>query len=274
MHHFFTLILLSIQLCALTMVYGHKQQPCPCWEHKNELAPRSTYRRHIQEIARGERARWTGDDTQSDETQNDTQTDVTQEEAVNLNLPEKEVQSDAVNSTCLNFTHEITELVSQNLLTVTGAEAVLKIVHANYQEHLKEGYNIPTSWYKCKKLAMDGNEPVYFTRDFCSVCDYLYSVNSKRTYCPECSNKAPRYDIKGTHSMIILSAIISYFISHIYILINIVPAYYILYTPYHISYNTLYNYLNIKIVCLHTIFRTHYTLFRILISYKFVPYTE
>jgi rubrerythrin len=189
-------VLLTLLLCTLLWMPAYKFKPCPCNEHKNELAPESTARRHLQEIARGIRQRWAGNNSPEAQSSAEPE-DVVQAAHVIDQAASDESEEDEVFATQRNFTNEITELVAQNLLCVTGAEAVLKIVHSNYQKHLQEGHDIPKSWYLCKKIAMDGKEPVYFTRDFCPQCDYLYGVKSQRTYCPVCPGKEKRFDVKG-----------------------------------------------------------------------------
>ena len=180
---------------------ARKFRACPCAEHKNAFVPGETYRRHIQEITRGVRQRWNG----TEELEEDAAT----ASAAPASLQQNTAIDENDFETCLQFAHEILELVAQNLLSITGAEAVLKITHKNYQELLPDGFKIPPTWYMCKKFAMDGDEPIYFTRDFCPKCDYLYSAKSKRTYCPICPAKEYRYNEKGgaVYAILFLSLI-------------------------------------------------------------------
>ena len=174
-----------------------KFRPCPCWEHKNAYVPKSTQMRHLQEIARGVRPRWQGPNS----SENDLEIEERQLQVLDEdNEDEKNSDdSEAHNfKTCINFAYEFIELVATNLISITGAEAILKITHHNYQKHLPQGIDIPPSWYMCKKFTLDGKEPKYFTRDFCPKCDYLYGAKSRRTYCPVCPGKESRYDKQGT----------------------------------------------------------------------------
>lgn len=96
-----------------------------------------------------------------------------------------------------NFAFQVAELVAQGLINITGADAVLKLVSRTVQPWLPEEMQLPRSWYLCRKLALDGKEPKYITRDFCPECDYLYDDNSTQRVCPDCPKAVHRYDDKG-----------------------------------------------------------------------------
>ena len=164
---------LVIFFCILFLVAMPKNpRPCPCFEHENALTPFSTWQRHAEQIARGARARWTGE-----------------EENLPPVQPVVEVEILSVEE---QYALELTELVARGVINVTGAEAVCKITHRRYQDHLPDDITMPSSWYKAKNIAMDGRETRVFTRDFCPICDYLFPEEPRKVYCPTCK-KRTRY---------------------------------------------------------------------------------
>ena len=66
----------------------------------------------------------------------------------------------AVDPTLVHFSTEVLELVGRGVVGVTGAEAMLQIQHANYQQHLPEGVDMPKTWYRARKNGMKGREAV------------------------------------------------------------------------------------------------------------------
>lgn len=83
---------------------------------------------------------------------------------------------------------EVVELVSRGVVTVTGAQAMIKVTYANYNEYLPEDMDLPPSWFMAKKLGVAERDIKYFTRDFCVDCDYAFPVDKTVHKCPECKD--------------------------------------------------------------------------------------
>ena len=167
---------------------GRQPRPCPCAEHKNELTMYNTWLRHTQDIARGKRRRWDPNET-SEVAAGDG--DVVLDEVVD---------EPAVDPTLVHYSTEVLELVARGVVGVTGAEAMLQIQHANYQEHLPEGVGMPKTWYKAKKHGMKGREVLCVPRDFCTRCDSLFPVDKKVIDCPAAACEGiprTRFDLKN-----------------------------------------------------------------------------
>jgi hypothetical protein len=171
-----------------------RPRSCPCVEHKNKLAPFSTWKRHTQDITRGTRRRWDPRENSDDAAGADTA-----DEDGDGVLGEI-VDEPAVNPTLVHYSTEVLELVARGVVGVTGAEAMLQIQHANYQPHLPEGVDMPKTWYKAKKAGMKGRELLCIPRDFCTGCDSLFPVDKKVVNCPDVckGNPKTRFDPKGT----------------------------------------------------------------------------
>lgn len=95
---------------------------------------------------------------------------------------------------------EVCELVAQGSINVTGAQAVLRALSARFNNLLPPGEEIPSSWYKCMKLGLDGLEPKLLLRDFCPECDYLFPMGGDYSdidyeFCPQCAERT-RLDTK------------------------------------------------------------------------------
>jgi hypothetical protein len=151
---------------------------------------RRKWHRHAEKIARGVLQRWQGEaePAEPDRAENNK----------NEVPAAAEDEPDDFDPSS-RFAIQLTELVANNKITVTGAEAVLKVTHDSVDPFLQPGcdFELPTSWYKCRKLAVDGCEPEWFTRDFCPKCDYLFPDSSRcrRSRCPECDTE--RFDRRG-----------------------------------------------------------------------------
>jgi hypothetical protein len=97
----------------------------------------------------------------------------------------------------------VAELVGEGAIGVAGAEAVLKITADAYNDHLPPGKQVPTSWYMCRQVAMEGHEPLWFQRDFCNGssagkvehADHLFPEELEEQVCPQC--KGSRFNKKG-----------------------------------------------------------------------------
>ena len=95
------------------------------------------------------------------------------------------------------FAFEIVDLVARNQLNIQGAEACLKATSKHYQHLLPDDCQIPSTWHRCKKSALDGHEPKYFTRDFCPVCDHLFDAEANDKVCPFMGCGSARFTRKG-----------------------------------------------------------------------------
>jgi hypothetical protein len=92
-----------------------------------------------------------------------------------------------VDDTALRHAIEMSELVSTGAVNATGMEAVLKSTSRWYQPHLPDNVTVPKTWYRARRMATAGKEPVSFTRDFCPVCDHLFRVAKSDEHCPRCN---------------------------------------------------------------------------------------
>ena len=91
---------------------------------------------------------------------------------------------------------EVVELVAEGTVTVTGAEALLKLMSKKFNTILEEHGegSIPRSWYMASKLGLDGKAPKFFNRDFCNGisagrkkhAEYLFPEDVGHTTCPTC----------------------------------------------------------------------------------------
>ena len=70
-----------------------------------------------------------------------------EEEEEELQEEEEEVED----KDAIAFSNEIFDVVNRGNATVTGVEAILKIVSKNYQKYLPAGFTIPSSWYMVRK---------------------------------------------------------------------------------------------------------------------------
>ena len=96
------------------------------------------------------------------------------------------------------FAVELTELVSQNAVNQTGANAVCKIIKGTYGPALQEqGFLPATSWYMLRKATVSDGEAKSFTRDFCSDCGELFPVDVKVVRCSSCERINTRFDKQG-----------------------------------------------------------------------------
>ena len=169
-----------------------RARPCPCEEHKNAFTPHTTWKRHTGEIARGKRHRWVPvPEGQAEEKQEQAGADEDHKAAECI-----EPEEPKEDPTAKVYATELTELVARGVINVTGAEAVLKVQHSNYQEHLQGDVQIPKSWYRARKLATEGREIKWFARDFCPKCDKLFPVDKEEATCTRC-NEITRYDSEG-----------------------------------------------------------------------------
>ena len=154
-------------------------RPCMCHMHKGQHASYKLHLAHAKMIAQGKLSVWVppvpqpvalgdegGEGDEGDE------------------YAAPEVES--------LFAAEVTELVARNQVTITGAEAMLQSTHRIYQPLLGDA-KIPKTWYLCKKLATEGKEPVFFTRDYCPKCDFLFPVDENIEVCGRCEVKT-RYE--------------------------------------------------------------------------------
>ena len=83
------------------------------------------------------------------------------------------------------FALEIAEQVATNRLNQTGADAVLGISAARWQRYMREeGPVMPRSWHRVQKAALEGRRLEWFSRDYCSVCDYRFPKRTDATTCP------------------------------------------------------------------------------------------
>jgi hypothetical protein len=145
----------------------------------------STWRRHTQEIATGKRKRWEANDDESAEEP--------------AHAEEAQAEDDGKFDDARAFAFEVVELVSQGLVNVTGAEAVLKVVHDRFEKHMPAYVPpIPKSWHRCKGMALDGKEPKFIERHFCPKADHLFPLDPKVRRCPECLPHIERRYARGT----------------------------------------------------------------------------
>ena len=151
-----------------------KTRLCPCIEcEPSPFVTKAVWRAHADEIGRGTRDRRWCIPTKSLFPEGPVQS------------PEEEEQQEQ-DPTAEHYSAELTELVADGKLGVTGAECILKATHANYAHHLQNGVTMPPSWYIAKNLATKGKTALWFTRDFCPKCDHLLEVDKKDVHCPRC----------------------------------------------------------------------------------------
>jgi hypothetical protein len=167
---------------------GRRFQHCPCDECRGNPVEYHTWVRHTKSLATGARKRWQAAVEGLPEAKASGAPQAAGEEDI-AGSEERE------NSSAHAFAHEIVDLVARNQLTVQGAEACLQATSRHYQGLMPEGCVIPKTWYRCRKTAMDGCTPLYFTRDFCPKCDYLFE--KKERECPEDGCGGQRYTAKG-----------------------------------------------------------------------------
>lgn len=195
--------ILAFALTGTQAVYNRRLCPCvPC-----EAAPvvdLRTWRRHTSEIAQGVRERACGVQPAAPRAPPPPAGEVDGNDGSGNDADEQieaaseEVDADAVaeDDSELQYSVEMAELVGRGVVNATGMESVLKATHARYQHHLEEGVRIPPTWYMAKKHACEDKEPVWFTRDFCKICDHLFEEDKSDKECPRC-NKDTRYDARG-----------------------------------------------------------------------------
>ena len=171
----------------MTLSMPRQYRPCPCELCRGVAVLKRQWQRHAERIARGELQRWRGEAGDDPLLQNSPP-------------PPAPPAPEAPPNPCTRFAIQLTELVARNLVSVTGAEAMLKITHDAVQGMLPDEceFNVPSSWHRCKKLALDGVEPKWFARDFCPVCDFLYDdTRPLQTSCPVSGCTGKRFDARG-----------------------------------------------------------------------------
>jgi len=185
-------LLLLCLLLASSNLMGRKWRLCPCLECEDcpVVDPR-TWTKHAGEIARGVRRRLGVLDIQPvvEEAK-----DV--EVVDNIDVEVEDNKDEEEDQTATNYAREIAELVSTGAVGVTAASKILKVTARSYEALLPEEVTIPGSWHQAKKLACKGKEPVYFTRDYCPLCDHPFQVDKHDTHCPRCELDT-RYDLRG-----------------------------------------------------------------------------
>jgi rubrerythrin len=181
------LLVLVLAVCVVPTVHAARgQRMCPCVNCiASPIVDSRTWADHAGQIARGERARAT--DAQPCAVAAQVQPAL-----------DDQIESDSEEEDCTGifYAMEMAELVATGKVNVTGMQDVLKATSARYQPHLPEGVNIPKSWYKARKIAVDGREPKFFTLDFCPECDHLFEEDADDDHCPDC-DKDSRYTQKG-----------------------------------------------------------------------------
>ena len=153
---------------------------CPCVEcEHNPFVTKAMWRTHAAEIGRGTRARGVCLPTN----------ELFPSGPAQAPAEEEEMEQD---TTAEHYSAELTELVADGKVGVTGAECILKATHKNYTRHLAKGVTVPPSWFIAKNLATKGKTAQWFTRDFCPKCDHLFQTDKKDVHCPRC-DKDTRY---------------------------------------------------------------------------------
>jgi hypothetical protein len=161
--------------------------PCPCDECAGACVSGRTLSRHASLLAAGVRARYDAlDDT-------------------TLDQPQLVEQAPAI-SPGVMMSLEVAEQVARNRVSVTGAEAMLKITHNRLQSHLPEDVVCPASWYKCYKTARSAfKAPSSAMWHFCAECDARFNADppvAKRRklmrwklkqFCRRCPDAPPRF---------------------------------------------------------------------------------
>ena len=164
-----------------SLYMGRKRSLCPCEEcEQSPFVTKGIWRSHAAEIGRGTRARRVRLPINELFSAGPVQGPVEEK---------KEVEQDP---TAEHYSAELTELVADGTIGVTGAECILKATHKNYASHLAAGVTLPPSWHTAKKLATKGKTALWFTRDFCPKCDHLFQLDKKDVHCPRC-DKDTRY---------------------------------------------------------------------------------
>ena len=166
---------------------------CPCNECKDWAVDRSTYRRHASELAAGTRqrfVRWENEELK-DETQKDVvslkkkdSVDSVVDSDIEHSEENEDVRKARIDASLMAM--EIVEEVSRGRLTITGADSVLRIFRQRMEAAYgtEAGKQYPSSWYKCRKLAVDGREPIYSRVYFCGKCDTRFHKSAgKNTSC-------------------------------------------------------------------------------------------
>jgi hypothetical protein len=205
--------MLKLVLFVCLLVFSGATRPfreCPCTEcGQNPLGPYRdlrAWKRHAEQIARGTRFRAAGIGREATAAAAAEIPAAVEQADQHL---EEEIEDNPAfemdDTEEWHYAMEMAELVANSTATVTGMEAMLKATHKRYEKHLPEGISIPTSWYMAKKLACEGKEPKWFTRDFCPDCDHLFDVDETDTECPrwtaashESKDCNTRFDKHGT----------------------------------------------------------------------------
>ena len=169
--------------------------------HKGRLTSYLNYIRHAALIAQGRLGRWVpladeaqelpdaGDQAPDDADDQDANNDADGDED---NEGDEGDEGDGHNIEKM-YAAEVQELVARDVVSVTGAEAMLQSTHRMYQPLLpSDKHTIPKTWYRCKQLASEGRLPEFFTRDYCPKCDFLFPKDDKVTECARCE-KNTRY---------------------------------------------------------------------------------
>ena len=166
-------------------------KPCMCNLHKGALVPYWQFKSHLAMILKGKLGLWAP--VNPDPVEFDEKVDAAVEGA-DSDEGDKNEEGDQHEAPQVEtlFASEVTELVARNQVTVTGAEAMLQSTHRIYQPLLTEA-KIPKTWYHCKKMSTEGKEPLFFTRDYCPKCDFLFPVDAKMELCGRCEQNT-RYD--------------------------------------------------------------------------------
>ena len=164
---------------------GRLPKQCPCNVHKGRFTSYHMYARHVAMIAQGSLARWDplaaevpalldADDQAASDPDNQADEGDEGDEGDDANVEKM-------------YASEVQELVARNVVSVTGAEAMLQSTHRMYQPLLNpDKHIIPKTWYRCRKLASEGREPKFFTRDYCPKCDFLFPIDEKVEECERC----------------------------------------------------------------------------------------
>ena len=141
-----------------------------------------TWFRHQRLLQTGRLVRWEGDDSDSGMSGEGDD-------------PE-EAPDSAVITPHKQFSIEVVELVSRGVLSVTGAEAMLKATTHTYDSHLPDDITIPPSWYMARKWGVGEHMPIHIKRHFCPECDYLFPERPACEFCERCK-KNTRYQVNG-----------------------------------------------------------------------------
>ena len=85
------------------------------------------------------------------------------------------------------FACELLEQTVRKNVKQKGITDILRIVKRHYGHHLLQGITIPASWYKVRKLAVDGKLPLYLLRHLCPECDWIFPLSGDKTArCARC----------------------------------------------------------------------------------------